>query len=73
MDSNNGGAVFSTVIDHSDEWLYVSAEQSTSSALVSANAFHTLKIAADGTLSEPFAPTLLPVNPPVRVQGITVF
>jgi hypothetical protein len=28
MDSNNGGAVFSTVIDHSDEWIYVSAEQS---------------------------------------------
>jgi Lactonase, 7-bladed beta-propeller len=75
MDPNNGGAVFSTVIDHSDGWLYVSAEQSTSSALVSANAFHTLKIAADGTLSEPFSPTVLPVTstPPVRVQGITVF
>jgi DNA-binding beta-propeller fold protein YncE len=26
MDPNNGGAVFSTVIDHSDGWLYVSAE-----------------------------------------------
>jgi 6-phosphogluconolactonase (cycloisomerase 2 family) len=75
MDPNNGGAVFSTVIDHSDDWLYVSAEQSGSTATVSANAFHTLKIAADGTLSEPFAPTVLPVTstPPVRVQGITVF
>lgn len=73
MASNNGGAVFSTVIDHSDAWLYVSAEQSSATASVSANAFHTLKIAADGTLSEPFSPTVLPVTSPVRVQGITVF
>jgi hypothetical protein len=75
MDSNNGGAVFSTVIDHSDEWIYVSSEQSASTASLSANAFHTLKIGADGTLSEPFPPTVLPVTstPPVRVQGITVF
>jgi len=75
MDSNNGGAVFSTVIDHSDEWIYVSSEQSGATASVSANAFHTLKVGADGTLSEPFPPTVLPVTstPPVRVQGITVF
>ena len=75
MDSNNGGAVFSTVIDHSGTWLYVSAEQSSSTASDTANAFHTLKIAPDGTLSEPFSPTVLPVtsNPHVRAQGITVF
>jgi hypothetical protein len=75
MDSNNGGHVYSTVIDHSDGWIYVSSEQDTSTALVSANAFHTLKVADDGTLSEPFPPTVLPVasTPPVRVQGITVF
>jgi 6-phosphogluconolactonase (cycloisomerase 2 family) len=75
MDSDNGGAVFSTVIDHSDTWLYVSSEQSSPSASVVANAFHTLKIGANGMLSEPFAPTVLPVTstPPVRVQGITVF
>ena len=61
--------------DHSDEWIYVSAEQSSSTASVSANAFHTLKVGPDGTLSEPFLPTVLPVTstPPVRVQGITVF
>jgi 6-phosphogluconolactonase (cycloisomerase 2 family) len=75
MDSNNGGAVFSTVIDRSDNWLYVSSEQSSASASVAANAFHTLKIGDDGMLSEPFAPTVLPVTstPAVRVQGITVF
>jgi hypothetical protein len=72
---NIGGAVFSTVIDHSDTWIYVSNEQSLAAAPVTSNAFHTLKVASDGTLSEPFAPTSLPVtsNPPVRVQGITVF
>jgi hypothetical protein len=71
----HGGAVFSTVIDHSDDWIYVSAEQSSATASVSANSFHTLKVASDGTLSEPFPPTVLPVTstPPVRVQGITVF
>ena len=75
MDSDNGGAVFSTVIDRSDTWLYVSSEQSSTNASVTANAFHTLKVGADGMLSEPFAPTVLPVTstPPVRVQGITVF
>jgi hypothetical protein len=73
--SNNGGHIFSTVIDHSDNWLYVSSEQDTATALVSANAFHTLKVGAGGMLSEPFPPTVLPVTstPPVRVQGITVF
>ena len=75
MDSNNGGAVFSTVIDRSDKWLYVSSEQASAGASVTANAFHTLKIDGNGMLSEPFAPTVLPVTltPPVRVQGITVF
>jgi DNA-binding beta-propeller fold protein YncE len=74
MAPTSGGAVFSTVVDHSDNWLYVSSEQSSATATVAANAFHTLKIADDGTLTEPFAPTALPVTstPPVRVQGIAV-
>jgi len=74
MAPTSGGAVFSTVVDHSDNWLYVSSEQSSATATVAANAFHTLKIAEDGTLTEPFAPTVLPVTstPAVRVQGITV-
>ncbi len=72
---NIGGAVFSTVIDHSDNWIYVSNEQSSATAPVTSNAFHTLKVASDGSLSEPFAPTSLPVTStqPIRVQGITVF
>lgn len=72
---NTTGAVFSTVIDHTDSWIYVSSEQSTASATPAANAFHALKVASDGTLTEPFPPTVLPATGtgPVRAQGITVF
>jgi len=74
MDATTG-APFSTVIDQSDEFLYVSSEQSSASATPVANAFHTLKIAPDGTLTEPFSPTVLPIggSVPVRAQGISVF
>jgi 6-phosphogluconolactonase (cycloisomerase 2 family) len=68
------GAPFSTVIDDSDHWIYVSSEQSTSSATTAANAFHSLKVNSDGTVTEPFPPTVLPIGgtTPVRAQGITV-
>ncbi len=68
------GAAFSTVIDSSDQWLYVSSEQSSTIATTSANAFHSLKVMSDGTLTEPFAPAILPigVSVPVRAEGITV-
>jgi hypothetical protein len=68
------GAAFSTVIDSSDTWIYVSGEQSSASATTAANAFHTLQVNSDGTLTEPFAPTVLPIGGtvPVRAQGITV-
>lgn len=73
--ANTTGAVFSTVIDQSDNWLFVSSERSTATATAAANAFHTLKVAADGTLTEPFSPTVLPISgaTTVRAQGITVF
>jgi DNA-binding beta-propeller fold protein YncE len=72
MDSTPGGAAFSTVIDASDQWLYVSSEQGSSSATAAANAFHSLKVKPDGTLTEPFSPAVLPVSGTVRAQGITV-
>jgi 6-phosphogluconolactonase (cycloisomerase 2 family) len=72
MDSTDGGAPFSTVIDRFDQWLYVSSERSSATATAAANAFHSLKVNADGTLSEPFAPTILPITGTVRAQGITV-
>ena len=68
------GAAFSTVIDDSDEWIYVSSEQSSATATTAANAFHTLKVNPDGTLTEPLSPTVLPIGGtvPVRAQGIAV-
>jgi hypothetical protein len=63
------------IIDQSDEFLYVSSEQSSANATSVGNAFHTLKVAPDGTLTEPFSPTVLPIvgSVPVRAQGISVF
>lgn len=68
------GAPFSTVIDASDQWVYVSSELSSTSGTTAANAFHALKVMPDGTLTEPFVPTILPIGGtvPVRAQGITV-
>ena len=68
------GAPFSTVLDESDQWLFVSSEQSTATATTAANAFHTLKVGAEGMLTEPFSPTVLPIggSVPVQAQGITV-
>ena len=68
------GAPFSTVIDSSDQFLYVSSERASATATRKANAFHTLKVSSDGTLSEPFLPAVLPIGGtvPVRAQGITV-
>ena len=68
------GAPFSTVINESDQWLFVTSEQSTATATTAANAFHTLKVGADGMLTEPFPPSVLPIggSVPVQAQGITV-
>jgi DNA-binding beta-propeller fold protein YncE len=70
----NTGAAFSTVIDDSDQWLYVTSEQGSATATTEANGFHSLKLGPDGTLSEPFPPAVLPIGGtvPVRSQGITV-
>jgi hypothetical protein len=74
MDATTGEP-FSTVIDQSDEFIYVSSEQSSANSTPAGNAFHTLKVNPDGTLTEPFSPTALPIggNMPVRAQGISVF
>jgi 6-phosphogluconolactonase (cycloisomerase 2 family) len=67
------GNPFSAVIDDSDEFIYVSGEQSTATANASANVIHALKVAKDGTLSEPFPPTVLPISGLARAQGVAVF
>jgi 6-phosphogluconolactonase (cycloisomerase 2 family) len=67
------GNPFSAVIDDSDRFIYVSSEVGSASATPSANAIHTLKVSADGTLTEPFGPTVLPINGVARAQGVAVF
>jgi 6-phosphogluconolactonase (cycloisomerase 2 family) len=67
------GSPFSAVIDDSDQFIYVSGEQSGATATASANAIHTLKVASNGTLSEPFPPTVLPIGGVVRAQGVAVY
>jgi DNA-binding beta-propeller fold protein YncE len=67
------GNPFSAVIDDSDRFIYVSSEVGSASATPSANAIHTLKVSADGTLTEPFAPTVLPISGVARAQGVAVF
>jgi 6-phosphogluconolactonase (cycloisomerase 2 family) len=71
---NTTGHPFSIVIDSSDQFIYASSEQDTATATSVGNAFHTLKVNSDGTLTEPFPPTVLPIvgTVPVRAQGITV-
>jgi DNA-binding beta-propeller fold protein YncE len=68
------GSPFSTVIDQSDQWLYVSSELDSATSTTAANAFHSLKVNPDGMLIEPFSPAVLPIGGtvPVRAQGITV-
>jgi hypothetical protein len=68
-----GVAAFSAVIDASDQFIYVSGERSTPTATASANVIHTLKVAPDGTLSEPFSPTVLPISGVARAQGVAVY
>jgi DNA-binding beta-propeller fold protein YncE len=74
MDATTGAA-FSTVIDQSNEFIYVSGEEASANSTPAGNAFHTLKVNSDGTLTEPFSPTVLPIggSVPARAQGITVF
>ena len=67
------GSAFSAVIDASDQFIYVSGERSASTATASANVIHTLKVASDGTLSEPFSPTVLPISGVARAQGVAVY
>ena len=72
---NTTGHPFSTVIDATDQWLYVSSEQDSATSTTEGNSFHSLKVNTDGTLTEPFSPAILPIggSVPVRAQGITVF
>jgi 6-phosphogluconolactonase (cycloisomerase 2 family) len=66
-----GGGGFEFALDSTNQWLHVIGQQSSANATVQANALHTFKVAADGTLTEaPTSPTFLPVPNLVRPQGV---
>ena len=71
LNSNFGGGGFEFRLDSTNQWLHVVTQQSSATATVQANALHTFKVAADGTLTEvPTSPTFLPVPNLVRPQGV---
>jgi 6-phosphogluconolactonase (cycloisomerase 2 family) len=66
-----GGGGFEFRLDSTNQWLHVLGQQSSANATVMANALHTFRVAADGTLTEvPSSPTFLPVPNLVRPQGV---
>jgi 6-phosphogluconolactonase (cycloisomerase 2 family) len=71
LNNTFGGGGFEFALDSTNQWLHVIGQQSSASATVQANALHTFKVAADGTLTEvPSSPTLFPVPNLVRPQGV---
>ena len=66
-----GGGGFEFGLDSTNQWLHVITQQSSATATSMANALHTFRVAADGTLTEvPSSPTILPVPNLVRPQGV---
>ncbi len=70
--SNGGGFQFG--LDPSGRFLHVVSQQDAPTSTVQANALFTLKVAADGTLTEvPSSPIVLPVPNLTRPQGVVAF
>lgn len=71
LNNAGGGGGFEIGLDSTNQWLHVVTQQSSPSATVMANALHTFRVAADGTLTEvPSSPIVLPVPNLVRPQGV---
>jgi 6-phosphogluconolactonase (cycloisomerase 2 family) len=65
------GNCFQFALDPTERFLHVVTQQSAPGQNVTANALNTLRVAADGTLTEvPSSPTHLPVPNLVRPQGV---
>jgi 6-phosphogluconolactonase (cycloisomerase 2 family) len=65
------GNCFQFKLDSKEKFLHVVTQRTSLSSPASANALHVLSVAADGTLTEvPSSPTILPVGPMVRPQGV---
>jgi hypothetical protein len=65
------GSCFQFALDSKEQFLHVVTQRSSDSQPARANGLNVLKVAADGTLTEvPSSPTILPVPPTARPQGV---
>jgi 6-phosphogluconolactonase (cycloisomerase 2 family) len=68
---NTTGNCFQFALDSKEKFLHVVTQGTSSTSPASANGLNVLSVAADGTLTEvPSSPTILPVAPMVRPQGV---
>ena len=65
---------FQFALDVNDQFLYVTTHRVTTDPTVTAgNAIHIIKVAADGTMTEPFPTLALPIPINARPGGIVAF
>jgi hypothetical protein len=65
------GSCFQFKLDSSEKFLHVVTQGTMLTSPPTANGLNVLRVAPDGTLTEaPSSPTILPVGPMVRPQGV---
>ncbi len=65
------GSCFQFKLDSKERFLHVVTQRASDSQPGTANGLNVLRVAADGTLTEvPSSPTILPVPPTARPQGV---
>jgi hypothetical protein len=65
------GSCFQFKLDSSEKFLHVVTQGTSETSPATANGLNVLSVAPDGTLTEvPSSPTILPVGPMVRPQGV---
>jgi 6-phosphogluconolactonase (cycloisomerase 2 family) len=65
------GSCFQFKLDSSEKFLHVVTQGTSLTSPATANGLNVLSVAQDGTLTEvPSSPTILPVGPMVRPQGV---
>jgi 6-phosphogluconolactonase (cycloisomerase 2 family) len=65
---------FQPALDPTGQFLHVVTQRAAPTLPASANALHVLRVGGDGRLTEvPSSPTVLPVSPGTRPQGVVAF
>ncbi len=68
---NTTGSCYQFKLDSKEKFLHVVTQGTSMASPASANGLNVLSVAGDGTLTEvPSSPTILPVAPMVRPQGV---